>query len=174
MQVRKSLLAQRFLEDSASQLTYHGLCELSDKIKEGELAVFFRNNHFSTIYKEKGVRERFAYVYSRVDILSKLPYFQELFLLVTDQGFLKEPRVVWETLSTIDGDSHFVDEKFVTAPPKEEPSAVTTPVGDSAAAAAGLIMTPEQQIDQDHLLALTLQQQEEPQPDRLGDGKLTE
>jgi hypothetical protein len=29
---------------------------------------------------------------------------QELFLLATDQGFLKEPRVVWETLNTIDGD----------------------------------------------------------------------
>lgn len=54
------MLAQQFLlEDSASQLTYHGLCELNSKMKEGELAVFFRNNHFSTIYKQKSV----SYIY---------------------------------------------------------------------------------------------------------------
>ena len=68
---------------------------------------------------------------------------QELFLLVTDQGFLKEPRVVWETLSDIDGDCHFVDEKFVTAPPKEE----------SAVEAALPVepLTPEQQIDREYV-----------------------
>ncbi len=48
-------MAQQFLEESASQLTYHGLCELMSKLGEGELAVFFRNNHFSTIYKHKHV-----------------------------------------------------------------------------------------------------------------------
>ena len=93
-------------------------------IKEGELAVFFRNNHFSAIYKEKS----------------------ELFLLVTDQGFLKEPKVVWETLSSIDGDGHFVDEKFVT---------VVAPSSAASAAATGNSNNPicdtpfnsEQQID---------------------------
>ena len=34
---------------------------------------------------------------------------------MTDQGFLKEPQVVWETLNTIDGDIQFVDENFLTA-----------------------------------------------------------
>jgi hypothetical protein len=48
----QALVAQQFLEESASQLTYHGLCELNAKMKDGELAVFFRNNHFSTIYKQ--------------------------------------------------------------------------------------------------------------------------
>jgi hypothetical protein len=57
---------------------------------------------------------------------------------VTDQGFLKEPRVVWETLSNVDNDSHFVDEKFVTAPPKE-------PVMDGISDTR----TSEQQIDQE-------------------------
>jgi hypothetical protein len=42
----------------------------------------------------------------------------ELFQLVTDQGFLHEPRVVWETLSNIEGDGMFVDGRFVTVPPK--------------------------------------------------------
>jgi hypothetical protein len=45
-------VGQQFLEESASQLTYHGLCELNAKMGDGELAVFFRNNHFSTIYKQ--------------------------------------------------------------------------------------------------------------------------
>lgn len=124
--VSRSLAAQRFLEESASQLTYHGLCELGVKMSEGELAVFFRNNHFSTIYKLK----------------------TELFLLVTDQGFLKESCVVWETLSNIDGDCHFVDDKFVTAPPKEE-SAVEAALSEEP-------LTPEQQMDRDHLMALSL------------------
>ena len=70
-----------------------------------------------------------------------------MFLLVTDQGFLKEPRVVWETLSNIDGDCHFVDEKFVTAPPKEESAA--------EAALSEEPLTPEQQIDREYALQLT-------------------
>ena len=45
-------MGQQFLEESASQLTYHGLCELNTRMRDGELAVFFRNNHFSTIYKQ--------------------------------------------------------------------------------------------------------------------------
>ncbi len=44
----------------------------------------------------------------------------ELFVLVTDQGFLAESRVVWETLSGVDGDSHFVDAFFHSAPPKPD------------------------------------------------------
>ena len=65
-----ALLGQQFLESTASQLTYHGICELSSAIKEGDLCVFFRNNHFNTLMKrmykregkglneEKGARER--------------------------------------------------------------------------------------------------------------------
>ena len=49
-----ALVAAQFLEESASQLTYHGLAELSSTIKEDELAVFFRNNHFTTLYKVRG------------------------------------------------------------------------------------------------------------------------
>jgi len=128
--VSKAIAAQKFLDETMSQLTYHGLCELSAKMKEGELAVFFRNNHFSTIYKLK----------------------TELFLLATDQGYLKESRHVWETLSNIDGDGHFVDDKFVTAPPKEESAA--------GAALSDEPLTPEQQLDQDHLLALSLAEED--------------
>ena len=38
----------------------------------------------------------------------------ELFLLVTDQGFLSESKVVWETLSNVEGDGNFVDAEFIT------------------------------------------------------------
>lgn len=48
-----ALICQEFLDDSASQLTYHGLSELASRLKDNQLAVFFRNNHFSTIYKHK-------------------------------------------------------------------------------------------------------------------------
>ena len=48
-----ALSGQQFLEFTASQLTYHGLCELGSVLRAGELAVFFRNNHFSTLYKRK-------------------------------------------------------------------------------------------------------------------------
>lgn len=52
------LIAEQFLETSAAQLTYHGLCELTAAAKEGELGVFFRNNHFSTMTKHKVSRRR--------------------------------------------------------------------------------------------------------------------
>lgn len=35
-----------------------------------------------------------------------------LYLLVTDQGFLQEEQVVWESLHTVDGDSCFCDSDF--------------------------------------------------------------
>lgn len=47
------LIAEQFLEATAAQLTYHGLCELTAAAQEGELSVFFRNNHFSTMTKHK-------------------------------------------------------------------------------------------------------------------------
>merc|ERR1711971_463383 len=120
--VTDSLVAQNFLEESASQLTYHGLCELGTTMKENELAIFFRNNHFSTIYKRNN----------------------ELFLLVTDQGFLKESTVVWETLNSIDGDGQFVDSNFITAPPKASPK-----LSPSKTATWATNLSPEQQLDQD-------------------------
>jgi len=86
----KALLAEQFLEESASQLTYHGICELNSVMKDGQLAVFFRNNHFSTLCK----------------------HGDTLYLLVTDQGFLDQADVVWETLDNIQGDTVFVDQHF--------------------------------------------------------------
>ena len=59
-------------------------------MKDGQLAVFFRNNHFSAMVKEGG----------------------SLYLLVTDLGFLDQEDVVWETLDSVQGDTVFVDKQF--------------------------------------------------------------
>jgi len=50
----------------------------------------------------------------------------ELFLLVTDQGYLHESRVIWETLSNVEGDGHLVSAEFRTlaAAPPVTPSQV--------------------------------------------------
>ncbi|VDP06520.1 unnamed protein product [Soboliphyme baturini] len=96
----EALIANDFLEQNASQLTYHGILELNKNIQEGEFIAFFRNNHFSTMLKHRG----------------------ELFILVSDQGFLKEVDIVWETLNNVEGDSRFVDSRFQT---------VTRKTGDS-------------------------------------------
>ena len=39
---------------------------------------------------------------------------------MTDQGFLSEASVVWETLNNVEGDGHFVDNEFRTYR-KQEP-----------------------------------------------------
>ena len=56
-----------------------------------------------------------------------LIFQNELFILVTDQGFLTERQVVWETLSNVDGDGHFVDATFRTY---TRPEASSEPICD--------------------------------------------
>ncbi|XP_034383064.1 ubiquitin carboxyl-terminal hydrolase MINDY-2 isoform X2 [Cyclopterus lumpus] len=122
----EGIVAEQFLSSTATQLTYHGLCELTSTVQEGELCVFFRNNHFSTMIKYKG----------------------QLYLLVTDQGFLTEEKVVWESLHNVDGDGNFCDSEFRLRPPSN-PETVYRGQQD--------------QIDQDYLMALSLQQEQQNQ-----------
>ena len=81
---------EAFLSDTASQLTYMGLLTLHHTLKERQLAVFFRNNHFATIFK----------------------YNSQLYLLVTDLGYQDQPNVVWECLDAVDGNTEYVDSSF--------------------------------------------------------------
>ena len=46
-----ALIAEEFLESTASQLTYYGLEELVAYVKEDDPCVLFRNNHFITLYR---------------------------------------------------------------------------------------------------------------------------
>ncbi|KAM8787330.1 ubiquitin carboxyl-terminal hydrolase MINDY-1 [Rhynchonycteris naso] len=124
----EGLIAEQFLEATATQLTQHGLCELTVAAEDGELSVFFRNNHFSTMTKHKS----------------------HLYLLVTDQGFLQEEQVVWESLHNVDGDSCFCDSDFhLSHSPGKDPGADD---GNGSP-------EKQRQVDQDYLLALSLQQQ---------------
>ena len=72
---------QHFLFSTSSQLTPTGLQRLHTVMSDRELAVIFRNNHFSTLFSYEG----------------------SLYTLVTDIGYLHIPRVVWEKLDTVDG-----------------------------------------------------------------------
>lgn len=126
--VSEGLTGEAFLEETASQLTYHGLCELNSRLQDDQLGVFFRNNHFSTFHKHK----------------------DELFLLVTDQGFLTEERVIWESLANVEGDSYFVDADFRTLPVVQSPPQPTHVPLDPQLS----------QEDQDYLVALSLQEEQ--------------
>ena len=90
---------RRFLDNTKSQLTYHGLFHLATTLAPGSLVALFRSSHLSVLYKSKGDEPA-------------------LYTLVTDQVFLQEPSVVWERLEDIDGGwSTFVDSEFVRASP---------------------------------------------------------
>ncbi|KAF7127528.1 hypothetical protein RHSIM_Rhsim11G0008000 [Rhododendron simsii] len=87
---RQGELIRNFLKNNASQLTVYGLFSLRDGLKERELCVFFRNNHFSTMFKFDG----------------------ELYILATDQGYLNQPDLVWEKLNEVNGDTLFMTGDF--------------------------------------------------------------
>ncbi|KAF5935495.1 hypothetical protein HYC85_026624 [Camellia sinensis] len=87
---RQGQLIRDFLKNNASQLTIHGLFSLQDGLKERELCVFFRNNHFNTMFKYDG----------------------ELYILATDQGYINQPDLVWEKLNEVNGDTLFMTGNF--------------------------------------------------------------
>ncbi|KAH6831054.1 FAM63A-like protein [Perilla frutescens var. hirtella] len=88
--VAQGELIRNYMKSSASQLTIYGLFCLLDKVKERELCVFFRNNHFNTMFKYEG----------------------ELYILATDQGFINQPDLVWEKLNEVNGDTVYVMGNF--------------------------------------------------------------
>ena len=146
-----------YFESSASQLTTYGLCELHSSVNERQLGVFFRNNHFNTIFKYGG----------------------ELFLLVTDQGFIDERDLVWEKLSTVDGDTQYMNSSFTKYMPQGLSQMTIKEQAVEAAAllaAAATPSSPDAQVnvpadlqgpqrvdphdDADLVLAMQLQEQE--------------
>lgn len=143
--VSEALVAEQFLERSASQLTYYGLVELGSRLRDGELCVLFRNNHFSTLCKQKG----------------------HLYQLVTDQGFLNESDVVWQSLENVEGDCRFVDADFCPMRRVVDDArtvAGTAPRPLSAGCQEGAQEhlqepVPANQLDNDYLLALSLQEE---------------
>ena len=129
--------AEDWLTTTLSQLTGYGLTELHAQLKDGEVGVLFRNNHFSTIYKRVG----------------------ELLALVTDEGYRATP-AVWETLAE-DGNSVFLDQHFQplsnTGDTHLHPAVLRCDASPAAATAAAA--EPEQQSESELMAeAIRLQQ----------------
>ncbi|KAI7159232.1 hypothetical protein KC349_g4336 [Hortaea werneckii] len=72
-----------FLNSWPTQLTDYGLETISSSLQLGQIAILFRNDHFSTLYKEPG---RGA-----------------LMTLVTDSGYGSHDEIVWESLVDVNG-----------------------------------------------------------------------
>ncbi|PRW58319.1 FAM63A-like isoform X2 [Chlorella sorokiniana] len=138
--VREALLVQQFLDGHPSQLTFHGLVALQEGLRPNQLAVFFRNNHFSTLFKHEG----------------------QLYALVTDEGFQYETDVVWEHICDVSNDTQLVDGQFRPFVPHashdaaRERQAAAHDAQWAAAAATG-----EHTHDSDLALAMQLQAEEE-------------
>lgn len=136
-------LVRNFLKNSASQLTIVGLFSLQEGLKERELCVFFRNNHFNTMFKFEG----------------------ELYILATDQGFINQPDLVWEKFNEVNGDTIYVTGNFKEF--KVEDNANTTWDQQSAMASTADFLANMDNSGQGHptfnsdlQLAIALQQQE--------------
>lgn len=74
---------KEFLSQWPTQLTEHGLQVMKDSLQPGQVAILFRNDHFSTVYKD--------------------PRAQNLVTLVTDQGYSTHDEIVWESLVDVNG-----------------------------------------------------------------------
>ena len=73
-----------FLSSTATQLTGYGLDTMTETMAPGSIAILFRNDHFSTIYRH--------------------PKSGQLLTLVTDMGYAGHDEVVWESLVDVSGE----------------------------------------------------------------------
>ena len=73
-----------FLSSTATQLTGYGLDTITETLAPGTIAILFRNDHFSTLYRH--------------------PKSGQLLTLVTDMGYAGHDEVVWESLVDVSGE----------------------------------------------------------------------
>lgn len=74
---------KQFLETYPTQLSDYGLQIMNKSLQPGQIAILFRNDHFSTLYKD--------------------PRSGTLMTLVTDAGYSSHDEVVWESLVDVSG-----------------------------------------------------------------------
>ncbi|KAF1850905.1 uncharacterized protein K460DRAFT_361660 [Cucurbitaria berberidis CBS 394.84] len=74
---------KEFLSRWPTQLTDHGLKVMRETLQHGQVAILFRNDHFSTLCKD--------------------PRTGRLLTLVTDQGYSTHDEIVWESLTDVNG-----------------------------------------------------------------------
>ena len=77
-------LIKHFLAQTATQLTPSGLERIGREMPGGSIAILFRNDHFSTLYKH--------------------PRSDQLLQVVTDMGYVGHEEVVWESLVDVSGE----------------------------------------------------------------------
>ncbi|KAK6583553.1 hypothetical protein PZA11_003283 [Diplocarpon coronariae] len=150
-----------FFASNATQLTPYGLATITASIAPGAVAILFRNDHFSTLYRH--------------------PDSLQLLQLVTDLGYAGHEEVVWESLVDITGErAEFFSGDFRLvggAPAAPEPSkahlvdgwTAVTGRRESHGARPGSAPHPSpcakspitEQEDHDLALALQLQEEEE-------------
>lgn len=148
-----------FLYSAATQLTPWGLKVITSAMRPGSVAILFRNDHFSTLYRH--------------------PQTLQIFALVTDAGYAGHEEVVWESLVDVNGErSEFFsgDFRVVGGPAHTEASGSasasnhqgqwTTAQGKKGKAGtepegSSLRLSPKEQEDHDLALALQLQEEED-------------
>lgn len=137
--------------ENTTQLTGFGLSHLSKTLPPGSVSIFFRNDHFSTLYKH--------------------PQSGQLFTLITDAGYADHAEVVWESLVDVKGsDAEFFAGDFRpvghgpsgSSPPGSQLVAQRTSSRNHSGTPSSSQHNTEQE-DADYAYALSLQWQEEAQ-----------
>ncbi|RYP68161.1 hypothetical protein DL770_008496 [Monosporascus sp. CRB-9-2] len=92
-----------WFSSTATQLTPWGLDVIARSIQPGSVAILFRNDHFSTLYRH--------------------PQTLELLTLVTDAGYFTHDEIVWESLSDVRGEcAEFFSGDFRIVSGPQQPS----------------------------------------------------
>jgi hypothetical protein len=149
--IRRGGIIKTFIDQSQTQISHHGLCQLLGDMKELQMAVLYRNAHFSTIFKFEG----------------------KLYTLVSDEGYRLEKSVVWERFENINGDTEYADASFCRLQPQAPTQVVSASFeqcGDvySPTICSSTIVV-DDNMSSDHTLALMLQQEEDDERRHLQD-----
>lgn len=153
------LSIKSFLYSAATQLTPWGLEVITKAMRPGSVAILFRNDHFSTLYRH--------------------PQTLQMFALVTDAGYAGHDEIVWESLVDVNGEnSEFFSGDFlvVGGPAQSEEYAASASAsasnkpqewttvqrkGGKKSEVEAPPMSPKEQEDRDLALALQLQEEED-------------
>lgn len=130
-----------FLDASATQLTRWGLEVITKAMKPGSIAILFRNDHFSTLYRH--------------------PKTLQILALVTDAGYANHAEVVWESIVDVKGENaEFLSGDFRSV---GENGNLSTPGQADGSRKDGheAPLVSHEQEDMDLALALQLQEEEE-------------
>lgn len=102
----QAIWLEEWLEETRSQATLLGFQNLAKAVRENEVCVLFRNNHFTTVFK---------------------PNATALCSLLTDSSFEGETSIVWESIAQDDSNGFFLDDTFTPS------SNCKTPQGNGGA-----------------------------------------